>query len=289
MSDLDESVDGARLLDSTVDVIEAIQKGDWAGGLLAVAGAASEAVELAEDPLAAVVASGLGWLIEHVPPLRQIFDDLTADPAAIKALADTWNRVADGARQGAEELDRIVRADTTNWHGPAVEAYRPFALLLTEGVRNTADVARTVADAIVLAGDVVLGVRAVVRDMIAKLAADATTSFFRASPLISTGPGGVIAVGAFLIERAWSWASRAMEWVHRVAEAMQRLRALLERLAPALSAMPDIRVPTLPAAPPPSTFWRPPKEVVLDAPDWGRTAYSLNVETGKQLNEPGVG
>lgn len=225
--------EGARLLDSVVGVAEALQAGDWAGALLTLAGGAAETVAFLADPLAELIAAGLGWLIEHVPQLRESLDQLAGDRAGIDALGAGWRRVATRADVAAVNLRSVVDADTTPWRGPAIEAYRPIAYgLAAVGAASAA--AAEVAEVIVrTAGQLVLAVRAVVRDELAEAVADLILTFLSYVAVVGTGIG-LLALAGLLVERATSWALRLAEWVRRVDEALTALQALLARLGPAL-------------------------------------------------------
>ena len=289
MDEVDAAFDGSRLLDSAFDVYEALAKQDPVSTPLAHLGIIPELIEFRRDPMTTLIAAGLGWLIEHVPPLRQAFDHVTADREAVQNLADTWQRVATAAHAAAEDLLQSVKNDTAAWRGVAAEAYRCYALNLAGWAKTSAVSAEAIAKAIIVAGDIVLAVRAVLRDILARCVADVLSALARSSPLLATGPAGAVAVAGWLVQRAWSWAKKMVEWVSRAGEAMRRLRELLDRLVPALRALREIRLPNLFALPGPNKYsWDVPSGLV-QLPSKGAVAYSLAIETGKKLNDPGVG
>ncbi|WP_214367949.1 hypothetical protein [Pseudonocardia sp. H11422] len=286
----DDPAEGARLLDSIVDLQSAVAQGNWAGGLLNLMSGATEVVAFVADPLTELVAAGLGWLVEHVPQLRGPFDQLAGDPSAIDALSAAWLRIAQEADSAATDLRAVVDADTAPWYGPAIEAYRPVAHgLVTIGVVAAA-AARVAAVIVEQGGALVLAVRAVVRDELARAVADLITTFLR--NIVAAGTGvGLIAVAGLLVQRAVHWANRLLEWVRRVSEALDALRGLMARLAPALhhlgpapaglrsAGAPGPRPATAPAGDPVVRFGvpgppGPPEPAVL--------GWSLAVETGKQ-------
>ncbi len=251
------STAGARLYDSVAELQAAIASGDWAGGLLNSVSAAAEAAAFAADPLRELLAAGLGWLIEHVPQLREPFDDLAGDPVAVDAVAASWRQLAGQAAGAADELRMVVDSDTAPWRGPAVEAYRPVALALATSGAAAAMAAGAAAVAVEMAGDLVLGVRAVVRDLLAEAVADLVLTFLRNVAFAATGIG-LIAVAGLLLQRAVMWAVRLGDWVRRVAEALAALRGLLARLGPVLrgTSVPPA-APRHVVAPLPTSTWEP--------------------------------
>ncbi|HXV93427.1 MAG TPA: hypothetical protein VD813_09030, partial [Pseudonocardia sp.] len=142
---------------------------------------------------------------------------------------------------------------------------------------------------VTVAGDLVLAVRAVVRDLVAQAVGDIVSTFLRSVVAVATGPPGVLAVASLLVQRAAVWAARASGWVDEVAGALNALRGVLDRLAPALSSPPGTLVRSgavpgayvrpaevgLPGGPP--TLAGPPGPVQL--------AIAFGIETGKEWNE----
>ncbi|WP_460444257.1 hypothetical protein, partial [Amycolatopsis magusensis] len=93
VQDSTTAISGMPLLESISETSKAIESGDWAAGVLGAAGAALDALGMAMDPFGAILANGVGWLIEHVGPLSDALDALTGNPDVIKSHADTWKNV----------------------------------------------------------------------------------------------------------------------------------------------------------------------------------------------------
>lgn len=71
-----ERAAGAGFFDSADSAAQAIDRGDWAEGLLNVGAGGLDMLGLAADPLAGLLSAGAGWVIEHVSFLREPFDAL---------------------------------------------------------------------------------------------------------------------------------------------------------------------------------------------------------------------
>ena len=76
--DSTKAYSGISLLESANDLKSAIESGDWASVALGSIGTALDALSMAMDPFGAILAAGVGWLMEHVGPL----------PAMPSSLAD---------------------------------------------------------------------------------------------------------------------------------------------------------------------------------------------------------
>jgi hypothetical protein len=277
-----DATEGARLLDSVTDLHAAVTSGDWAGGLLAVAGGTAELVDVVTDPVRELVAAGLGWLIEHVPQLREPFDALAGDPAGVAALAGAWHGVAGGAGAPAAGLHRVVATDTAAWRGAAVTAYRPVATGLSVAGSAAAGAAQVAAIAVEQAGDLVLGVRAVVRDLLARAVADLVVTFLRNVAVAATAVG-MVAVAGLLVHRAVEWAGVLAGWTQRVGAALAALRALLTRLEPLLAPHTGgpARRPEVPG-------WRPLQGLAERRPQLV-DAHAVAVESLKAKHERRIG
>lgn len=79
-----------------------------------------------ENPLGALIASGVGWLLEHVPGLSDVWDKLTGSAAAIEQIAGTWDDIA---RSLSTSRSSYVTSSQQieRWSGPAATSYRQVA------------------------------------------------------------------------------------------------------------------------------------------------------------------
>src|ERR1044072_3467436 len=91
---------GIPLVESTIDTGQAIANGNWAAGVIGIAGTALDVAATVLDPFGAIFAAGVGWLIEHVEPLSEALDALPRDPDPIHPHAETAGREDDAAGVG---------------------------------------------------------------------------------------------------------------------------------------------------------------------------------------------
>jgi uncharacterized protein YukE len=170
-----QSFSGVQILESVDDTKRTIESGDWAAGVLGVAGTGLEALGMAMDPLGAIFAAGVGWLMEHVGPLSAALDSLTGDPDEIKAHSETWKNISAELADVGAEMTNLVKNDTATWIGTAGDAYRARS----EDIANLIAAAKSAADGassgIATAGEVVAAVRTLVRDIIAELVGHAVS------------------------------------------------------------------------------------------------------------------
>ena len=92
--DSTKAYSGVSLLESAADLKSAIESGDWASVAMGAVGTALDALSMAMDPFGAILAAGVGWLMEHVGPLKEALNGLTGNADEIAAQAETWKNVA---------------------------------------------------------------------------------------------------------------------------------------------------------------------------------------------------
>lgn len=75
------------------------------------------------------------------------------DPAAVRAAGDLWSDVAGSLYSRVGDLEQQLRAFSPYWTGSAADQYQQMIRSLIGGVRQTADVARLIADNVYRAGE----------------------------------------------------------------------------------------------------------------------------------------
>ncbi|GHG30004.1 MULTISPECIES: WXG100-like domain-containing protein [Amycolatopsis] len=214
---------GIAQAEEVVSLCDAIDHGDWKDATISGSGLAMDGLTLIYDPAGALgilVAAGLGWVMEHVGPLKKALDDLAGDPAVIKSYGQTWKNVAGRVRQVAHRHEADVKADLAGWTGPASRTYRGEAAQRVTAMNAAAKAADTMGDAVVQAGAMVATVRTMVRDTIATLVASLI------SALLPPGGGTAKAVG--MIAKAGQKVARLIE---KLTRALGRLGEQLSKLA----------------------------------------------------------
>jgi uncharacterized protein YukE len=205
-----------------------VKDGSWIEGTLGAVSAGLDALALISDPIGALLQYGVAWIIEHVKPLHEALDWLAGNPDQIAAHARTWHNVAGALHDRADDLDRAVRWDMTEWTGAAADAYRSWTGQQKAGVDALAKAAETLAAITEAAGFLVAGVRMLVRDGIATLvsrlivyAAEELGSFGLATPLVVEQVSTLCA----------SWAAKISTWLRDLVSSLSRLRGLAGKVA----------------------------------------------------------
>jgi len=217
---------GASLLESATDLKSAIDSGDWAAGALAAAGAGLDALGAVMDPFGTILAQGVGWLMEHVGPLKEALDALAGDPAQIAAHAETWQAVGVQLAQISTDLTALAAADTPSWTGPAADAYRQRTADTANLLLASQNAAEGAAGGVRAAGELVAAVRSLVRDVIAELVGRMISW---ALQVLSTVGIGLAWVVPQVTRAVASTATKIASLTGRVIDALGKLVPLLKR------------------------------------------------------------
>lgn len=181
---------GTFLLEDGEALVSAIKSGDWVAGGFAAFGAVMDTVAAASDPLGSLIAAGLGWLMEHLQPLKGWLNDLTGDSGAVAGFAQTWTNVGTQLRQSAGDLATVL-GDLDAADGAAVQAYLAFQRDVVAHLKGAASWADGLATGMQMASTIVQVVHDMVRDALAQLvgslisyAAELVLSLGLATPLV---------------------------------------------------------------------------------------------------------
>jgi hypothetical protein len=161
--------EGAGIFESACGVVDGVTHGDWLGaGGNAVATGLS-LIGAIMDPLQAVFAAGVGWLMEHVSFLREPLDKLMGDPKAIEGHAQTWSNIEQRIYDATDFLVDEVNRSTAVWAAQSAEAYRRRARLHADSIQAMGKIADGMSKATTIVGAMVGVIRNTIRDIVAEV------------------------------------------------------------------------------------------------------------------------
>ncbi|MFI7672058.1 type VII secretion target [Actinophytocola sp. NPDC049390] len=134
-----------------------------------VASISVNAAAIAGDPVGVAVASGAGWVMEHIKPFKLILDGLAGNPDMVNAASDTWKNIAGELDRLAGHYTAAVKHGTGNWNGDAGASYRDkFASPIVDALKSSAVLANALSIIVGTAGELVNMVRSLARDLTAE-------------------------------------------------------------------------------------------------------------------------
>lgn len=148
---------------------KAFGEGNWAGGILGLAGVGLGVAGAVADPLGTLLSSVASFLIDYMPPLPQMLDALAGNPAMVQGIGATWGNIADRLTERAAALKVSLETTMGVWRGAAADAYKARMEMLIAATQGMSAAAAGLAGGFAVASAIVEIVRTITREIIAEL------------------------------------------------------------------------------------------------------------------------
>lgn len=234
--DTSSALGGTMLVESLYDLSLAIESENWLATGLAGLSTVLDTAAAVMDPLGQLIAAGLGWLMEHVEPLKGWLNDLTGDAGAVLGFAGTWDNIATQMGAAAGDLDHLVAADLEGMRGQGVQAYVRYADDFAEHLRGLGASSTAVADSLRTCSTIVQVVHDLVRDALAEIVGAAISW---AAQIVFTLGLGTPWVVSQVATRVSSLAARVGSKVTDVISSAKALSGLIDALKAAIRRLGD--------------------------------------------------
>jgi hypothetical protein len=228
---------GTLLIDDCAQVARGISDGSWVEGGLGAFSAVADGLQFLVDPLGAAFSAGVGWVIDHLEPIKGWFDDLTGDAGEVLGFAQTWGNIASRMQEVSDDLVRIL-GDLAEQSGRFVDAYRQYQGELAGHAAAAGQLASAIGTGMQVASTIVQIVHDLVRDALSQIvgsaisaAIEAVCSFGLATPIVIAQVADKVAVWAGKISR---WVTKLLRSIRELLPRLKKAGELLEKLWKAL-------------------------------------------------------
>lgn len=191
--DTTSTLSGAGVFDDIEQLSEAIDNKSWVSGALAGVALGVDTVAYVSDPLATLMAWGIGWVFDHIQPFKDWLLQLAGDADQLRANGQTWKNVAATLKAAADNIERDVRSSFPDgsFTGSAATAYFAASGATTKGIAMTGALSGAVGTAYDVCAVIIQFVHDFVRDAISQVVAsilsyavELVASFGTAFPLV---------------------------------------------------------------------------------------------------------
>jgi len=219
-----KAYEGAGIFESACGVADGVAHGDWlgAGGNLVATGLSLLGAVM--DPLQAVFAAGVGWLMEHVSFLREPLDRLAGDPHAIDGHAQTWKNIEQRIYDATDFFVAEVNKSTTVWAAQSAQAYRRRARAHAESIQAMGKIADVLSKVTTITGAMVGVVRNTIRDIVADVVGACISKAIQAVTVVLIPK--VVAEVAILVGKT---TSKILNLLKGLLSAVKRMGGLVKR------------------------------------------------------------
>ncbi|GAA1213568.1 hypothetical protein [Prauserella alba] len=177
-------------LSTVVDAATQMKEGDWASAAASLGMVGADVLGAVTDPIAAVAGQLIGWMLEHVEPLRMVLHQLTGNPDMVAGYANTWSNVGSHVAEQGVQVVEDFKNGTTDWQGEAKGACAERMVACVQQMAAATQAADAISKAAMKLKDVVNSVRAYVRDILADLAGGLVSAAIQAATVV-LAPGAV--------------------------------------------------------------------------------------------------
>ena len=217
---------GSRLIEDGFDLKEAFESKSWVAGGLAVAATAADTAAAVMDPLGEALSTGIGWIIEHLSPLKDWLNELAGDSDAVAAAASTWTNIATKLSSCAGDLEAVCSSRLAGQESLAVATFKTLQAGSASHLRMTGQLAGAISGGLTLASMIVRMVHDMVRDAIADIIGKLTSKAAITAVSLGTASGWAI---TSLSTDVTAWATRLSKEVTDVVTSAKNLKGLLSK------------------------------------------------------------
>jgi hypothetical protein len=220
-----KAYEGGGIFESACGVADGLGHGEWLSAAGNVPAMGLSALGAIMDPLQAVFAAGVGWLMEHVGILREPLDMLAGDPKAIEGHARSWYNIEQRIYEATDFFVTEVNRSTAEWTSRAATAYRQRARTHAESVQALGAVADAMSKATTVVGGMVGAVRNTIRDIVAEVVGACISKALQALTVVLIPK--VLADVAILVSKA---SGKILALLRRLLDAIKRIAKLTSQL-----------------------------------------------------------
>ena len=218
---------GAGLVEDGQQLAEALGSGNWLQGSVSGLSAAGNLVVAAFDPIGTLLSWGVGWLIEHLEPLKGWMNDLTGDPGEVRGTGATWAAIGGRLRESAETISAHVLDATAGMSGMTIDAYVRAQSVLTDQIRAVGDMCAGFAQAVSVAAELVQVVHDLTRDALSQVVGSFGSAIIQAAASAGVLIPKVIADVAATIS---TWAAKLGRYVDDLLASFTALQKMLKKV-----------------------------------------------------------
>ncbi|RBO93831.1 WXG100 family type VII secretion target [Nocardia puris] len=176
--DANAGILSGTVLGDSFEAFHLFTSGEQLDGVFKAFSVASSAVSLAEsiaggkylDPFNFLGGQLMGWMLEHVEPMRKALDSLAGNPGMVEAYSKSWENIAERLKEVASAWDAEVASGTAGWTGETALAYRTRAGEYMNSIGGLAALAAVLGTLNEKMGKLVEAVRGAIVDILSALA-----------------------------------------------------------------------------------------------------------------------
>ncbi|UIN30738.1 hypothetical protein [Microbacterium binotii] len=202
-------MDGVGPFEDGYNLANGLMSGDWVGVTLSGASVVATGVDAVLNPISWLISLGVGWMLEHLWPLKDWLDQLTGDHRMVSSYAQTWGNVSTAVNGAANELNASI-GDLQGLQGFAMDVYRKFLATMASTLHTASAAAQGVGVAVELLSTIVKAVHDMVRDVISDVVGFIAQSLILGAATLGTAAPVIAGQAA---TKTAKWAAMLAEFI----------------------------------------------------------------------------
>lgn len=221
-----EGVSGAAVLEAVpvagkvASMAEAFGDGNIGSGIINAGGAALDVVGMLANPIATLASSCASFLLDYMPPLHQALEMLTGSPEMVRAMAATWDNLAQALQEVAQQREAALQTLLSSWEGVVADVYEKTAQALSQVVATVGAASTSVANGLRMAAMVVEIVYEIVKGIISDLVGQLIQAVVVALATVGVGIPVVVTQCTTFIARK---APQVLRWIEKIQEVAKQI------------------------------------------------------------------
>ncbi|WP_020501323.1 WXG100 family type VII secretion target [Sciscionella marina] len=180
------------------------------------------------DPLNTLINKGLGFLIDHIQPLKEALEMVTGSPDALNTGAQNYLNLQQEINAIGKDLEQQFKSGSQGWEGKASEAAKKEMDGLVEGVKGTGELASAISDLLKSSGEMMKAAKDTIISIIADFVETAITNAAAYGWVPVAGQAALVTrLGVKIAECV----GKAVKFVSKVGKIIMKIGRVLESAA----------------------------------------------------------
>lgn len=232
--DTTHALSGTRLVEDIYQITEAIENKDWLSGTLAGVATVADIAAAVMDPIGTAIAMGIGWVLDHVEPLKGWMNDLTGDAGAVAGAAATWGNIAAVLEQAGADAQQLLDTYFARQRSAAIQAFWSLQSSYAEHLGAAAGLAGALSTGLTIASTLVQIVHDLVRDAIGDIIGKIASSAILEVCTLGLATPWVVSNIATMVAK---WTARLSSEVKSLVNSFDKLSTLVRKADDALRSL----------------------------------------------------
>lgn len=232
--DTTHALSGTRLVEDIYQITEAIENKDWLSGTLAGVATVADIAAAVMDPIGTAIAMGIGWVLDHVEPLKGWMNDLTGDAGAVAGAAATWGNIAAVLEQAGADAQQLLDTYFARQRSAAIQAFWSLQSSYAEHLGAAAGLAGALSTGLTIASTLVQIVHDLVRDAIGDIIGKIASSAILEACTLGLATPWVVSNIATMVAK---WTARLSSEVKSLVNSFDKLSTLVRKADDALRSL----------------------------------------------------